>query len=492
MEESVEIHLLWERSSRVIVGDNMELLLGITAFILLCMYIGKKSDCEHWESKCKLLETNEQLLRNAQNEANNIKNKANVFYQSKITAGKNEADTIKNEANAFYQSQVAAGNDYYNSKKRTADYLEKAIKTRVAEFPVLATILGDVLTAKDKWIADKLETKKNPALKAADELRKIRLDKRKLIAENKAYQWELQYLRELIPWIEELEDDVMQPKTFYTNDYNGDDKNDKDDAKLWLTSEEYKNLPTTQKYQLALDRYNRRNKSNAEIGLEYERYVGYRLEKDGWSVEYHGANKGKEDMGRDLICVRDNLIYIVQCKCWSQRKEIHEKHINQLFGSAMVYYLSDYPRLRTMQLLGWKDEDCDALPYMEDDNPQKQAWNATYDNVIENTLFANDQPDIFHAKRIMPVFISTAPYSDKAIKFAHELGVTIIIEPLGTYPVIKCNINKNGEKIYHLPFDQQYDNCVIKNTGECYVSTVAEAEALGFRRAKRWRGNNVD
>ena len=52
--------------------------------------------------------------------------------------------------------------------------------------------------------------------------------------------------------------------------------------------------------------------------------------------------------------------------------------------------------------------------------------------------------------------------------------------------MIKCNIN-NKNKIYHLPFDQQYDRVVIeKDKGELYVKTVKEAEDLGFRRAKKW------
>ena len=62
---------------------------------------------------------------------------------------------------------------------------------------------------------------------------------------------------------------------------------------------------------------------------------------------------------------------------------------------------------------------------------------------------------------------------------------------MGPYPVIKCNINQSThEHIYHLPFDQQYDHCVIsKEQGEFYALTVQEAEDAGFRRAKRWKGN---
>ena len=58
------------------------------------------------------------------------------------------------------------------------------------------------------------------------------------------------------------------------------------------------------------------------------------------------------------------------------------------------------------------------------------------------------------------------------------------------YPSIKCNISRvDGQKIYHLPFDQQYDKVrVQKEKGEFYCTTVKEAENKGFRRAFRYRG----
>jgi len=64
------------------------------------------------------------------------------------------------------------------------------------------------------------------------------------------------------------------------------------------------------------------------------------------------------------------------------------------------------------------------------------------------------------------------------------------VGPLEQYPCIKCNVSlRDSEKIYHLPFDQQYDKTVIGHHKlECYVATVEEAERLGFRRAFRWHG----
>ena len=93
---------------------------------------------------------------------------------------------------------------------------------------------------------------------------------------------------------------------------------------------------------------------------------------------------------------------------------------------------------------------------------------------------------------ITPVFCSTVPFSPTALAFAKILDIKCRVKPLDNYPMIKCNISRRGEKIYHLPFDQQYDKTIITPAdGECYALTVEEAEKKGFRRAKRWKGNTT-
>ena len=58
--------------------------------------------------------------------------------------------------------------------------------------------------------------------------------------------------------------------------------------------------------------------------------------------------------------------------------------------------------------------------------------------------------------------------------------------------MIKCNVNDNGEKIYHLPFDPYYDKVKIKTErGEFYAHTVKEATEKGFRRAGFPDRNNL-
>lgn len=80
------------------------------------------------------------------------------------------------------------------------------------------------------------------------------------------------------------------------------------------------------------------------------------------------------------------------------------------------------------------------------------------------------------------------------IQFTKALNIrSLQHKPLEPYPCIKCNVaQRNGEKIYHLPFDQQYDRTLVGHHKlECYVATVAEAERLGFRRAFRWHGDSA-
>jgi hypothetical protein len=59
-------------------------------------------------------------------------------------------------------------------------------------------------------------------------------------------------------------------------------------------------------------------------------------------------------------------------------------------------------------------------------------------------------------------FVTTTKLSDRARQFAEQLEVDVQEGfPLADYPRIKCNIGKDGARIYHLPFDQQYDTTVV-------------------------------
>ena len=184
-----------------------------------------------------------------------------------------------------------------------------------------------------------------------------------------------------------------------------------------------------------MDRYLKRKKSLWQVGIAYERYVGYIYESKCYKVTYNGAINGLNDLGRDLIAENDNEILIIQCKYWRKEKVVRENTIFQLYGTMILKQLETN-------------------------------------------------------KKVKGILCTTTSLSDEARKISKYLGIYIKENENfdKTYPCIKCNINRTTkEKIYHLPFDQQYDRIQIDlKKGEKYVSTVKEAEISGYRHAKKY------
>jgi hypothetical protein len=300
----------------------------------------------------------------------------------------------------------------------------------------LADYIAEAFSAPDQAIARELENKKHPAMRAADEVRRVSAEKKALRARLKYVEYALKTYHEYYPILEEYSDDILNEHA--TLELEDDDSPDTDRVARYISKEEYGRSSTAQRNQLALDKWKARRKSNVEVGRIYERYLGYLYELEDWKVTFIGALEGFEDMGRDLLCVRGDAVHVVQAKYWSKHKTIHEKHIFQLYGTSL--------------------------------------------------LIPHTHPELA-GKRIIPIFATTTALSETALWAATALGVRIrSIDMDQDYPVIKCNIN-NDDHIYHLPFDQQYDRVrIIPAKGELYVKTAAEAEAKGFRRAKRYYG----
>lgn len=214
-----------------------------------------------------------------------------------------------------------------------------------------------------------------------------------------------------------------------------------DEITKYLSKEEYRKLPSIERNQMALDRFWKRPKSKWLIGRLYERYIGYLYEERGYDVEYVGIFKGYEDLGRDLICQKGKDFIVIQCKNWSKFRTIYEKHIFQFFGTVFQY---------------------------RDENPDR---------------------------KVKAIFYTSTKLSNLAKRFSKELGIELKenFKFDKEYPCIKCNISRvDGTKIYHLPFDQQYDNTKVeKERGEFYCKTVKEAEDASFRRAFRYKGNKT-
>lgn len=265
---------------------------------------------------------------------------------------------------------------------------------------------------------------------------------------------QLSQIKSLIPDLEEIVDITSEDK--YLDDVEVDTT---DKIDLLVKKTEQIQLSRTEILQTALERYVNRKMSKSAVGKEYERYIGYLYEQQGYKVQYHGIKKGLADLGIDLICTKGKETLLIQCKNWSKSKNIHENAINQLFGTSMKYYLDKW-EVNKYKSKGSLFEDI-GIPFNED---------------------------------FKPVFITTTELSSTAIEFAEALRVEVLTIPYEkNYPRIKCNIGKdeygNTTRIYHLPFDQKYDITQnILNGGE-NVLTIEEAEKKDYRKAFRWRGD---
>lgn len=315
-----------------------------------------------------------------------------------------------------------------------ARYVENVINSTSQRYPWLATQISDLKYMNDEETATRLRTKSHPAYKAAEQVSKIAKEKRELIKQNKMLEYQMNFLLNTLPWLEEYIEITPEEARSVASQQEEKREESYERYRNWLSPNEYKILPTAKKYQLALDRYMKQPKSDWQAGINYERFVGYHYETDGYKVQYTGALMKFDDMGRDLIATKGKETLVIQCKRRRTGAVVHENTVFQTYGTAVLYQL-EHP---------------------------------------EQTVKA--------------VVCTTTNLSDTAKRIADFLNVQCIENySLGDYPMIKCNIAKSGEKIYHLPFDQQYDRVQITGKkGARYVSTVSQAESLGFRRAFRW------
>jgi hypothetical protein len=283
-------------------------------------------------------------------------------------------------------------------------------------------------------------------LRAAEQVKEAKAEARKYKKEAERLRPQLALYESLAPWLVEYTDLTVEEilagikeeeelKEFY--------KSGVDPVSLFVPRSEWNSLSEVERNQLALDRYwqGTRRRTAWTAGIQYERFIGYHHEAKGYRVDYHGAMLGVDDLGIDLVCVKDDEIRIVQCKRLSKVKGIpvRENVIAQIYGSARYY-------------------------------------------TMMKGLLAG----------AVPVLYTSYKCSDTARRFARYLGIEVFEDvEFKPYPCIKCNISHlNNERIYHLPFDQQYDATVIGDMdGEFYAMTVSQAEKAGFRRAYRWTGN---
>lgn len=345
------------------------------------------------------------------------------------------AKKIKEEA----AKEIAAIVTQRDASRKESEVWKASLKEKSKGFPTLISAIQEYEALGDEGLSEYLKKKSHPAFKSSEIVAEYSKRRREAEHNMRTTKSILDYYENMAPFLVDLKNDIYEDdKDAFSYDYTDEEK--QDPVIKYVSKEEYRRLTSTERNQLALDRYWQRPKSNAHIGRIYERFIGHLYETDGWDVDYIGIFKGYEDLGRDLICTKDDKTVIVQCKYWAQFRTIYEKHIFQFFGTVFQFK-------------------------HETKNESTQGF-----------------------------FYTTTKMSQLARQFAQELGIQLKEEFAfdQDYPCIKCNINPTTkERIYHLPFDQQYDTTKICRPGELYCATVAVAEGQGFRRAMRWRGDKI-
>lgn len=394
-------------------------IIVVTALILFKSIRGNLRKEDEIERIRQLLSETEQNLDTAYNDIEQRIEKVVTPYRDE-----NKALAEENEALA----------KIYDSHE---DRLKQFLNMQLSSMPWLAGMMADYMTYDIEMQAKYLDWGSDQKrLKKVADIRAIRAEAKALIANAKVAEYQLKYLKQLYPAL----DDVLD--TDYDELPNTTTPPEYDYARDYLSAEEYSHLSDVERNQLALDRYvASHKKSKWQIGRDYEMAVAYEYRKNGYSVDSFGTYKGLEDLGRDIIADKDGKTLIIQCKYWSHEKQIHEKHIFQLYGTTVSY-------------------------------------------AIEHPLFAPPTP----------VFVTNITLSPMAREVADALNVRVVEHhEMVDFPRIKCNIGRDDTghptKIYHLPMDMQYDAVQIRNAGEFYAFTVQEAVCAGFRRAYKWHGN---
>lgn len=352
-----------------------------------------------------------------------------LVYRKRLEAAQQTLDN----AIASERSRVRIELSRMNGEREA---FEALAKEKTYGFPWFADVLVEWQGFRDTHTARYLIEKSHPAYTAADTVKTIAAEKRELLHGAKTLEYKLKYLTSLFPWLLDfLDQDGIDDVIRCAELDPSETERDVDEVTRWLAPGEFERLSEVDRCQRALERFVERRKTKWEIGRDYERYVGWLYEEQGFAVEYKGIIDGIRDCGRDLICRMKGRTLIVQCKYWAEHKEIHEKHVCQLLGT------------------------------------------------LKQFEFVNGLSDV------RGVLVTKTTLSETAREFASHLGIEVRENlVIGPYPMIKCNISASGEKIYHLPFDQQYDRTKISKKGEHFAFTVQDAYNKGFRRARRWRG----
>lgn len=74
-------------------------------------------------------------------------------------------------------------------------------------------------------------------------------------------------------------------------------------------------------------------------GIEYEIFVAKYFRNKNYEVIFNGIEKGKNDKGIDLICMKEDELILVQCKNWEENSnyKINHEKLKAFIGCCTEY-----------------------------------------------------------------------------------------------------------------------------------------------------------
>ena len=289
------IYILW-----VIMGIKTDKNKHASKTIKISEYDYKKLTKEY-EEKNNNLKQNVELIQNdfAKKEAD--------LEQKRLKLEEDRKKLEQREQN--YEQQLL---------EKVKSYEKQLFQEKAKSQKWLAAMIADIevlpINENIEYLFNSYSyTKHDKAIRIEGLKKQIQL----LTERNKMLEYELKYIYQLFPKLEDVEIELEDSNKHI----------DPLEETDWLTKEEWENLSSIEKNTLALERYKNRHKTKWQIGRDFEMFIGYQFEQQGFKVEYHGIEKGLEDLGIDLIAKKGNETRLVQCKYWSTQKTIHENHI---------------------------------------------------------------------------------------------------------------------------------------------------------------------
>ena len=214
-------------------------------------------------------------------------------YKIKTMSNRHEEDVkIMSIRHKEEEKKLIAENERRNREfSKREEHFKKTISS-TKPFNIVAKMYSDWCTSVFDKEKSYLQYKSRPAYKAADVVSNLKVETRDALKKYKEMQYKYLFLLDAFPELKRYVDDeeALNHLSDY-KDYN-EFKSERDEVLDWISPNEYQKMSENERNQLALDRYKRAKKSDWQIGMQYEMYIGYWLWEKGYHVVQYGIEHG--------------------------------------------------------------------------------------------------------------------------------------------------------------------------------------------------------